>query len=572
MRDRQATPKTPSKPLLNETVIRSAPTDEIWFVPLGGTGEIGMNLSMYGHGGKWLAVDMGVTFGDEFVPGIDLVMADHIFLEEQADNLVGIVITHAHEDHIGAVALLWPDLRVPVYCTPFAAGFLHNKLREEGLDGEVPVIVVNPGDRLDLGPFEVEYVQMTHSIPEACMLAIRTAAGTIVHTGDWKLDPDPVVGPPANKARLKEIGDEGVLACISDSTNILTPGRSGSEGDVARSLVDQFAEFGGKIAVTCFASNVARMQSIAAAAAANGRQVALVGRSLWRILEVGRAVGYFQGLPPFLEAEEAYALPDRRVLFMCTGSQGEPRAGLARIASGNHPHAKLGAGDVCFFSSRVIPGNEKAIFRVQNQLVRNGVTLITDRDRFIHVSGHPARDEVSEMYDLVRPRIVVPVHGEARHLNAHADFALNKGATFTQHIEDGDVLALTADGPRLVGKVPVGRLTLEGGRLVPMDSPILRDRRKMTTNGAAVVTLVMTASGNLVGEPLVTVHGLFNPEDDDAEAISLGEQVGSVVASLDLRARRDDEAVEEAARRVIRKIFNDDQGRRPITDVHLVRV
>lgn len=568
MQDRQSNAKADKalKP------IRSAPTDEVWFVPLGGVGEIGMNLSMYGHGGQWIAVDMGVTFGDEFIPGIDLVMPDHVFLEEQSDSLAAIVITHAHEDHIGAVALLWPDLRVPVYCTPFAAGFLRNKLKEEGLEGEVPIHVVTPGVPMKIGPFEIEYVQMTHSIPEACMLAIRTGVGTVIHTGDWKLDPEPMVGPVANTERLRELGDEGVLACISDSTNIMSPGRSGSEGAVARSLVEQFAQFGGKIAVTCFASNVARMQSIAQAAIANGRQVCLVGRSLWRILEVGRAVGYFKGLPPFLEADEADNLPDHRVLYMCTGSQGEPRAGLARIASGNHPKAKLGGGDVCFFSSRVIPGNERAIFRMQNQLVKNGVTVITDRDRFIHVSGHPAREEVSEMYDLVRPRIVIPVHGEARHLDTHADFALNKGAEFSLVIEDGDVVALTTNGPRVVGKVPVGRLALESGRLVPLDADILRDRRKMSTNGAAVVTLVMNEAGKLLSEPVVTVHGLFTPEDSDGEEVLLSERVGATIAALDVRSRRDDEAVEEAARRVIRKIFSDDQDRKPVTDVHLIRI
>ncbi len=552
--------------------IRSAPTDEVWFVPLGGVGEIGMNLSMYGHGGKWIAVDMGVTFGDDFIPGIDVAMPDHQFLDEQSKSLLAIVLTHAHEDHIGALALLWPDLRVPVYCTPFAAGFLRHKLKEEGLENDVPVHIIAPGGRFTLGPFDIEYVQMTHSIPEACMLAIRTNAGTIMHTGDWKFDPEPVVGPPANTARLKEIGDEGVLACISDSTNIMTPGRSGSEGAVARSLTEQFAQYGGKIAVACFASNVARMVSIAHAAVANGRQVCLVGRSLWRILEVGRAVGYFKGLPPFLEADDADKLPDRRVLYICTGSQGEPRAGLARIASGNHPKVKLGAGDVCFFSSRVIPGNEKTIFRMQNQMVRNGVTLISDRQHFIHVSGHPARDEVGEMYDLVRPRIVIPVHGESRHLSAHVDFALNKGAEYALQIEDGDVVALTTAGPRLVGKVPVGRLTLESGRLVPLEAETLRDRRKMSTQGSAVVTVVMNEAGKLLVEPSVTVHGLFTPEDNDGDEISLGALVGSALATLDLRSRRDDGAVEEAARRVIRKTYHDDQDRKPVTTVHLIRL
>jgi len=411
-----------------KTPIRTPPKDRLWFVPLGGTGEIGMNLNVYGTKGKWMAVDMGVTFGDESIPGVDVVMPDHIFLEEQADDLAGIVITHAHEDHIGAVAYMWPDLRCPVYATPFAATFLQYKLKEEGLDGEVPVHVVRPGELFQVGPFSCEFVNMTHSIPEANMLAIRTDLGTIVHTGDWKLDPDPVVGPASNLERLKQLGDEGVLAVIGDSTNILNPGHSGSDGAVRESLVKVIGEFGGKIAVSCFASNVARLDSIVHAARANGREVCLVGRSLWRMTECARANGYLQNVGPLLEADQAADLPDRKVLYICTGSQGAARAALARIAWDSHPHVKLGKGDVCLFSSRVIPGNEKAIFRMQNQLVKNGVSIFTDRERFIHVSGHPAREEVEEVYKLLRPRMVIPVHGEARHLQEHADFALNLGA------------------------------------------------------------------------------------------------------------------------------------------------
>lgn len=555
-------------------LVRQAPRDALWFVPLGGAGEIGMNLNVYGCDGKWLAVDMGVTFGDDSVPGVDVVMADPLFLEEQADDLVGIVLTHAHEDHLGAVAYLWPDLRCPVYATPFAATFLEYKLKEEGLDGEVPVHVIPLGGRAEVGPFEVEFVSLTHSIPEPNALAIHTRHGTVVHTGDWKLDPEPLIGEEADTKRLRALGDEGVLAVISDSTNILNKGHSGSEGEVRRSLTELFGHFGGKIAVACFASNVARLESIAHAAHAHGRKVALAGRSLWRIVETARKAGYLLDAGPFLEAEAAADLPDSKVCYICTGSQGEPRAALNRIAWNNHPHVRLGLGDVCIFSSRVIPGNEKAIFRLQNQLVRNGVEVITDRDHFVHVSGHPAQEEVAEMYRLLRPRIVVPVHGEARHLHKHSDFALNMGVPFTQIVENGQVVRLAPEGPEVIGEVPVGRLTIEGDRIVPLDSPILRDRRRMVMNGTAVITLVVNGKGTLVRDPLVTTHGLFNPEDEDEEGADavLVEAVRAAVEGLDPRKRRDDDAVREVARRAVRKAFHLDQGRKPLTDVHLVRV
>lgn len=557
---------------IDRSQIRNAPTDALWFVPLGGTGEIGMNLNVYGCQGKWLAVDMGVTFGDDMIPGVDVVMPDHIFLEEQVEDLVGIVITHAHEDHIGAVAYMWPDLRCPVYATPFAAEFLRHKLKEEGIEGDVPLHEVPLGGRVKIGPFDVEFVSMTHSIPEPNSLMIRTPYGNVFHTGDWKMDPEPLISGPADTKRLRELGEEGVLACVSDSTNILNKGHSGAEGEVRRSMTELIGRFGGKVAVACFASNVARLESVIHAGRANGRQVCLVGRSLWRIVDVGRKTGYLKDIGPLLEAEDAADLPDREVLYVCTGSQGEPRAALMRIAFGNHPFVKLGGGDVAIFSSRVIPGNEKAIFRLHNQLVKNGVEVITDRDEFIHVSGHPAQEEVAELYRLIKPRMVIPVHGEARHLQVHSDFALNMGAEQTQILEDGDVLQIAPDGLRVVGTAPVGRLTLEGDRIVPLDSPILRDRKKMVLNGAAVVTLVMNGSGKLVADPLVTTHGLFNPDDDEDDSFDLSGAIRDAIDRLDAKGRRDDDMVREMARRAVRRVFNMDQGRKPVTDVHLVRL
>lgn len=553
-------------------VLRQAPRDRLVFVPLGGTGEIGMNLNAYGYKGKWLIVDIGVTFGDESIPGVDVVMPDHLFLEEQADDLVGIVITHAHEDHIGALAYLWPDLRCPVYCTAFAASFLEGKLKEERLEDEVPVTIVQQGSQVQIGPFGVEFVAMTHSIPQANMLAITTEFGTVVHTGDWKIDPQPLVGRDCDLDRLRTIGDSGVLACISDSTNVLNPGHSGSEGAVRDSLIEEISRYHGRIAVSCFASNVARLDTLVHAARANGRQVCLVGRSLWRIVDVCRKSGLIEEWGTLLEAEEAANLRDHEVLYVCTGSQGEPRAAMARIAWDSHPYVKLGKGDVVLFSSRVIPGNEKSIFKLQNQLVRLGVEVVTDRDAFIHVSGHPGKEEVGELYDLIRPQAVIPVHGEARHLQEHADFALTKGAEDALVIRDGQVIELAPNGPRPIAEVPIGRLTIEGERIVPLDSPVLRDRKKMIINGSAVVTVVLDDDGHVLGNPLVTTHGLFVPENDNGEEIDLAEDVRVSIERLEKRARWDDDGVRDLVRRVIRRAFNSDQGRKPVTDVHIVRL
>lgn len=548
------------------------PRNELWFLPLGGSGEIGMNLNLYGCDGKWIIVDMGVSFGDDSVPGVDVVMPDPSFIEDRAGDLLGIVLTHAHEDHLGAVGYLWPWLKCPVYATPFAAAFLETKLQEEDLLGDVPVNVVPLGGRIDIGPFDIEFVSLTHSIPEPNGLAIRTPYGTVFHTGDWKLDPEPVVGEDANIKRLKEIGDEGVLAMVCDSTNVINKGRAGSEGAVRESLTELIASFQtGKVAVACFASNLARVKTIIDAANAAGREVCLVGRSLWRVTDVARKVGYLDEGTRFLEADEAANLPDKRVLYICTGSQGEPRAALNRIAYNTHPSVKFGKGDVVLFSSRVIPGNEKSIFRLQNQLVRLGCEIITDRDKFIHVSGHPAQDEMREMYSYIRPRIAVPVHGERRHLHEHEKLALECGAETAIINENGGIIHLGPGEPEVIGHVPTGRLVLDGDRIVPIDSEILRDRKRMVQNGAAVITLVMDDRGRLMADPLVTTHGLFEPDEDEDESV-LVDVVRSALGRLSPNDLRKDEAVAEAARLALRRTFHADQRRKPLTDVHLVRL
>ncbi len=546
--------------------------DALYFVPLGGTGEIGMNLNLYAYGGKWLMVDLGITFGNDSTPGVDVIMADPSFIEERKHDLVGIVITHGHEDHVGAVSYLWPWLEAPVYATPFTAEFLRHKLREEDLIGDVPLHEVPLGSRFSIGPFDIEMVGTTHSIPEPNHVVIRTPAGMVLHTADWKLDPEPLVGPPADEARLRALGDEGVTALVSDSTNIFTKGHSGSEGDVRRSLTELFAQFTGRIAVACFASNVARMESIAVAAHANGREVALVGRSLYRMYDTAKACGYLQDCPRFLTDEEGSFLPADKVVYLCTGSQGEPRAALRRIAFDSHPHVTLGQGDVVIFSSRVIPGNERAIFAVQNQLVTLGVRLVTSKDAFVHVSGHPGAEEVKALYAMTRPQVVVPVHGEAVHLAEQAAEAHASGVTMAPTITNGAVLRLAPGPAEVVGMVPTGRLALDGDRLIPLDSELVRERRRMGFNGAVVVSLVLDHRGKLLAPPQLTARGLLDPEDDAEDLADLSDAVSRGVAKLTPGQRRDDGATAEAARLVVRRQFKQTQGRRPVTDIHIIRV
>lgn len=550
---------------------------EFHFLPLGGSGEIGMNLNLYGWDGKWLMVDLGVSFGDDAMPMVDVVMPDPAWIAERAEDLVGLVVTHGHEDHLGAVHYLWERLRCPVYASPFANRILQGKLAEVGLQNKVPVTEVPLGSRFKVGPFEIEMVTLTHSIPEPNALAIRTPAGTVLHTGDWKFDPDPQVGEPSDLEALRRLGKDGVLALVGDSTNVFTPGESGSEAEVRGSLIELIGRYSGKIAVSCFATNVARLESICVAAELNGRHVALAGRSLWRIEKAARELGYLKDIQPFITDHDAGYLPKDKVLYICTGSQGEPRAALARIAADDHPHVTLGKGDTCIFSSRIIPGNEKAIYRLQNELVKLGVEVVTEKDAFIHVSGHPARDELSQMYSLVRPKIAIPVHGEARHIQEHAALARSCQVPVALEIENGCMVRLAPGPAEVVENVPVGRLGVDGTldgkpRVVRLDSEILRDRRRMVFNGTAVVTIVLDKKGRLVADPQVTATGLLDPDRADEEHDAVVDAVREVIDELGHAARMDDSVVREAARRAARRTVKEMLGHKPLTTVHLVRV
>ncbi len=546
----------------------SQSANDLAFLPLGGTGEIGMNLNLYRCNGKWLAVDCGIGFGGAAHPEVDVMMPDPVFIAERRDKLVGLVITHAHEDHIGAVAWLWPQLRCPVYATPFAAAVLRRKLAEVGLVNQVKLHTIKTGGSFELAPFKLQFIPVAHSIPEAQALAIRTPFGNILHTGDFKLDPDPLVGPRSDEAALTAFGDEGVLAMVCDSTNAMVEGHSGSEADVRRIMTALIKTLKGRLAVTCFASNVARFETVALAAKAAGRSVALVGRSLRNIDAAARECGYLSGVPPFLSEDEANDIDDDHLMLICTGSQGEARSALARIAQDQHPRIELGEGDTIIFSSRIIPGNERAIHGMQDALVRRGVRVMTDDDHMVHVSGHPARDELRRLYKIVRPKFSVPVHGEWRHLAAHAALAQEAGVPAVL-MEDGDILSLAGE-PSVIDSAPVGKLVVDGTRLVPLNGTVMGARRKMLFNGVVVASIAVDEAGKLRGKPRLSAPGLFDP--DDKEALRITAELADALADLPPATRRDDAALAEAARAALRRSMGKRLQKRPVVDVHLLRV
>jgi len=548
-------------------------SDELLFLALGGAGEIGMNLNLYGHAGKWLMVDLGVTFGDESTPGIDVIMPDPEFIRERRDDLVGLVLTHAHEDHIGAVPYLWSQLRCPLYATPFTAAVLRRKLEEAGLLHEAPITHIPMSGKVSLPPFEVELITLTHSIPEPNAVVIRTKLGAVLHTGDWKFDPNPLLGLTSDEAALRKLGDGGVLAMVCDSTNVFVEGQSGSEADVRDSLRDLVGRLPNRVAVGCFASNVARLGTIAEVGAEHGRQVALVGRSLWRMVAAAQENGYLTHLPEFVAEHDVGFFPRDKILMICTGSQGEPRSALARIARKEHPHVTLEPGDSVVFSSRTIPGNEKSIARLQNELALQGVEVITDRDEDIHVSGHPARDELTEMYQMVRPRIAIPVHGEARHIKEHV--ALAKACQVPEALEaaNGTLIRLAPGPAEIVGQVPSGRLGLDGKSLLRLDGDMIRHRHRMSFNGLVMVSLALAKDGKLLAPPQVSLEGLLDGGEVAEEALSaMSEAVGDAVEGLSKAQLLLTDEVAETARLAARRWFHKAYDKKPVTKVHVMRL
>ncbi len=544
--------------------------DQLFFLPLGGTGEIGMNLNLYGHAGRWLMVDLGITFPEEgSSPGVEVLMPDPRWIAERKGSLAGLVLTHGHEDHIGAVPYLWSRFECPIYATPFTANLVRRKLQEAGLLHRVDLYEVPLAGRFTVGPFELELISLTHSIPEPSAIVIRTRLGTVLHTGDWKLDPDPVVGLDYDDEALKALAEEGVLALLGDSTNALVEGHSGSEAEVRENLIELVAEKRRRVIVACFATNVARLDSVMAAAAANGRRVCLVGRSMKRIFEAACDTGYLKNLPPMVEEEDVGYLPRDEVLILATGSQGEPRAALTRLANDDHRQLSLERGDTVIFSSRMIPGNERAIGRLQERLLHKGVDVVTADDRFIHVSGHPARDELVQMYQWVRPRLAIPVHGEPRHLTAHAALAAECQVPQTIVATNGDMIRLAPGEPGIVGQVHAGRLALDGHRLVPADSTALKARNKMAYAGSALATVVLDAKGKLLADPKVTVQGLTETDEDLSWA---ADELRRALEQLSRRDREDDEQVREMLRRALRRGFQRTTGKKPLADIHVIRV
>jgi ribonuclease J len=550
----------------------SNPKDELVFIPLGGVGEIGMNLGVYGYGPRhdrtWLAVDFGVAFAHANLPGVDLIFPDISWLEEQRTSLAGIVITHAHEDHFGALVDLWPRLRVPVFATAFTAHLLAAKMASEPGAELVPIHQVSVGEHIEIGPFDVEFVNVAHSIPESNALAIRTALGTVLHTGDWKLDDSPTVGLPTDAERLKALGEQGILALVGDSTNAVRDGRSPSEAEVERELFAIVKEARGRVAFTTFASNIGRIKSIALAAKEAGRQVVISGRAVRRAIDVATELGMLEGLPPFLDEETFQHLPRDRVVVILTGSQGEPRASLARVATEEHPRIELSPGDTLVFSARAIPGNEMEINAIINALTARHVNVITDRDRLVHVSGHPRRGEMVEMYTWLKPAIAIPVHGEAMHLAAHAKFAREQGVPTVIEARNGAVIRLAPMPAGQIGEIETGRLYKDGRLIGEYDEVGIAERRRLSFGGHIVVAVAMDRKGELLANPEISLTGI---PLHDASGRPMEEAVlNAVHGALDSMPRpqkRDPDVVTEAIRRAARGAVAEAWGKKAVCTV-----
>jgi ribonuclease J len=540
----------------------TTPNNELLFVALGGSGEIGMNVNLYGCDGKWLMVDCGVTFADPDYPGIDVLLPDLTFIEERLDDLVGIVITHGHEDHIGALPYLAADLGVPVYASPFTAGLIREKFEEEGVTDQVKLRIVKEDDSFKLGPFGISYVPLAHSIPEGNAILIETRHGRILHTGDWKIDES---SGASTADELTAVGDKGIFALVCDSTNVFNPEASGSEADVRQGLDEVISAAKGRVLVTTFASNAARLATLGQVAKDTGRQLCLAGRSLDRISRVAKATGYLKDLPPVIDWDAAMRLPRNQVLIVATGGQGEARAALNRVSEGTHP-IKLDRGDTVVFSSKQIPGNERAIGEIQNRLAAMGVEIVTDRQAFVHVSGHPGRPELAQMYQWIRPELVMPVHGEMRHLAEHARFAIDSGVPGAVIQTDGDIIRLAPGRPEKIGEAQVGRLAVDGDVILPADGSTMNERRRMAQFGQMSVAVALRKDGNLIGEPEVKLQGIPVEEDRDP---FIDEAIDAAEAAV-RKGGRDREKLREAIRLAVRRVATRWTGKKPVVDVLLI--
>ena len=551
--------------------------DEFIFCPLGGSGEIGMNMNLFAYGApenrKWIIVDIGVTFADDAIPGVDLIYPDPGFIVDKKEDLLGLVLTHAHEDHIGAIAHIWPKLRCNIYATPFTSVLIQEKFKEKKIDIGNKLIIVNLNGSVQLGPFKIDFITLTHSILEPNGLSIETPAGTVLHTGDWKCDPNPLIGETINEKKLKQIGKQGVLAMICDSTNVFNPGKAGSEGDVRTSLLKVMEPIKKRIVVTSFASNVARMESIFYCAEKIGRKICLVGRSMHRIYKAARKCGYLNNLIDPLDPREAKKIPRDKIVYLCTGSQGEPNGAMMRISNYIHPEVFIESNDTVIFSSKIIPGNEKKLYKLHNQLVKNGINVISEDNEFVHVSGHPNREDLKEMYNWVKPKSVIPVHGEHRHMIEHINFAKEMQVPYPVQVENGDIVQLfPGDEPKVVDKAPVGRMFVDGYLSVGEYAQSVKDRINLSYNGFLEITIIINNIGSLVKRPIISFKGIPTNDENGSFTFELEDRIQNVCKTFSLNNLNQEDNIIDAVKKNCRKTIKEKTGKRPYTNVNLVRI
>tara|TARA_B100000242_G_scaffold132415_1_gene93946 strand:- start:1192 stop:2850 length:1659 start_codon:yes stop_codon:yes gene_type:complete len=550
--------------------------DELLYCPLGGAGEIGMNMNLYGYGQpenhKWIIVDVGITFADDSIPGIDLILPDTGFIEGRKDNLLGIVLTHAHEDHIGAISYVWPKLKCNIYATPFTATLVIEKFKEKKIDITNYLQIVKLGSSFQLGPFNIEYINLTHSILEPNGLKISTSIGNILHTGDWKCDPEPLVGKNLDSKRLIEIGKEGVVSMICDSTNVFNMGRSGSEGDVRKSLIKIIERQKKRVVVTSFASNVARMETIFYCAKKTGRQISLVGRSMQRIYKAARQCGYLSEVIEPLDPRDTKNISREKIIYLCTGSQGEPMGAMNRISNYIHPDVNIEAGDTVIFSSKIIPGNEKKLYKLHNQLVRDGIEVISEENEFVHVSGHPNRDELKEMYEWIKPRSIIPVHGEQRHMLEHIDFAKKMKIPYPIKVENGDIVRFSKDTtPEVFDKAPYGKIYLDGNIGVEEEAKSIKERKNLSANGFLNVVIIINSRQNTHEPAIINQKGL-PIKDLEQFNFTMQDQINKSLKTFSLNNIKQEENIVETLKILCRRHTKEITGKKPLTNINLVRI
>ena len=550
--------------------------NELIFCPLGGSGEIGMNMNLYAYGNennkKWIIVDIGVSFADDSIPGIDLIYPDPGFLLDKKDDLLGIVLTHAHEDHIGAVAHIWPQLNCEIYATPFTAILVQEKFKEKKIDISNKIKIVELNSKITLGPFKIDFITLTHSILEPNGLSIHTPVGTILHTGDWKIDPNPLIGGKIDKEKLKSIGQKGVIAMICDSTNVLNPGRAGSELSVRESLLNIIEKQKNRVIITSFASNVARMETIFYCAKKTGRNISLVGRSMHRIYKAAKQCGYLSDVLEPIDARDSSKIKRDKIILLCTGSQGEPMGAMSRIISDTHPDVYMEEGDSVIFSSKMIPGNEKKLYRLQNEIVKKNINLITEENAFVHVSGHPNRDDLKDMYDWIKPNCVIPVHGEHRHMKEHISFAKEMQVPFSLQIENGDIIKINPKkNAEVIDKAPSGKMFLDGNIAVSSDSLSIKERKNLSVNGYLEITLIITNNGK-IKRPVISFKGI--PKNDKSENVvfEIEDMITNTCRTFSMESKNQEKNLIETIKHNSRKIFKEKTGKRPFTNINIARI